>query len=274
MAFFDLDKTILAGSSALAFAGPLYRARLITRRDVTRSAYAQFSLATGRVDHAAMERMRARLSVLVAGWDTRVLRRLIDQQLEQIVSPLIYAEATELIRRHRAAGDQVVIVTSTGIEMAEPIGALLEADAVLATRMTEQDGHYTGDIDDYMYGPRKAEAMAVWAEAAGCALRDCSAYSDSSTDLPMLAAVGQPHAVNPDRALRQLADERGWPIHDFTQAPILRRRRRTRVAFTAATTAVLLGWGMPRLVRRWKRLPVEGRQSLDGAPDQDRLPND
>lgn len=262
-AFFDLDKTILARSSALAFAGPLYRARLITRRDVTRSAYAQFSLATGRVDHAAMERMRARLSVLVAGWDTQVLRQLIDEQLGQIVPPLIFAEATAMIRQHQEAGDRVVIVTSTGIEMAEPIGALLGVEDVLATRMTELEGHYTGDVDDYMYGPRKAEAMAAWAEVAGCALIDCSAYSDSITDLPMLAAVGHPHAVNPDRALRQLAIERGWPIHDFGEAPILRRRRPapTTVAIAAATSAAVLGLGTHRLVRRWKRLPAKERQN-------------
>ena len=262
-AFFDLDKTILARSSALAFAGPLYRARLITRRDVTRSAYAQFSLATGRVDHAAMERMRARLSVLVAGWDTSVLRQLIDEQLGQIVPPLVFAEATAMIRHHHEAGDAVVIVTSTGTEMAEPIGALLGVEDVLATRMTERDGRYTGDIDDYMYGPRKAEAMAAWADAAGYALIDCSAYSDSVTDVPMLSAVGHPHAVNPDRALRQLAIERGWPIHDFGGAPVLQRRRLdpAAIAIVAGTSVALLGLGTRRLVRRWKRLPVEERQN-------------
>ena len=255
VAFLDLDKTILARSSALAFARPLYRARLITRRDVTRSAYAQFSLATGRVDHAAMERMRAQLSTLVAGWDADLLRSLIDTQLSRIVRPLIFAEATELIRRHQAAGDRVVIVTSTGTDMAVPIGELLGVDDVLGTRMTERDGHYTGGIDDYMYGSRKAEAMASWARDAGCPLADCSAYSDSSTDLPMLEAVGRPHAVNPDRELRRLATDRGWPIHDFRDAPLLHRSPgRPGLVVAVATCALACAAVQRQLQKRRKRL--------------------
>ncbi len=255
VAFFDLDKTILARSSALAFAGPLYRARLITRRDVTRSAYAQFSLATGRVDHAAMERMRAQLSTLVAGWDADLLRSLIDAQLSQIVRPLIFAEATELIRRHQADGDRVVIVTSTGTDMAVPIGALLGVDEVLGTRMTERDGHYTGDIDDYMYGPRKAEAMASWARNAGYRARRLLGLLRFQYRPTDVGGRRTPHAVNPDRELRQLATDRGWPIHDFRDAPLLRRSAgRPGLVVALATCALACAAVSRQLRRRRKRL--------------------
>ncbi len=257
-AFFDLDRTILARSSALAFAGPLFRAGLITRRDVVRSLYAQFSLATGRIDHAAMELIREHLSALVAGWDTAVLRGLIADQLDAIVTPFVFAEAVELIAAHQAAGDAVVIVTSNGAEMADPIGALLGVDDVLSTRMGEQDGHYTGVIEDYMYGPRKAEAVEEWARAAGCDLADCAAYSDSSTDLPLLQAVGHPHAVNPDRALRRVADSCGWPVHTFRAAPGLNRRPSPSAAvggIAAGASLVVLTTSVVYGRRRRKRLP-------------------
>ncbi|MBA8793998.1 HAD superfamily hydrolase (TIGR01490 family) [Friedmanniella endophytica] len=243
-AFFDLDKTILSRSVVLAFARPLYVARLITRRDVARSALAQAALVRGRVDHAAMERMRAALSALVAGWDADHLRSIVGEQLAEVVTPLVFDEARTLIRAHQDAGDTVVVVTSTGLDLAEPVGALLGVDEVLGTRMVEVDGHYTGEIADYMYGPRKAEAIRAWALEHGHDLAACAAYTDSVTDLPMLREVGSPHAVNPDAALRRIAVAEGWPVHDFgprgSVASVSARRLLPAVAAVLAA-CVLVG---------------------------------
>src|SRR6185295_11233886 len=131
------------------------------------------------------------------------------------IDPIIYDEAASLIEQHHAAGRDVVIVSSSGSEVVEPIGALLGADHVIATRLQIEDGCYTGEIEYYAYAENKAAAIRELAEVEGYDLAECYAYSDSSTDLPLLEAVGHPSAVNPDRALRKVALERSWPVLEF-----------------------------------------------------------
>jgi phosphoserine phosphatase len=136
----------------------------------------------------------------------------------------VYREAVALIAEHHAAGRDVVIVSTSGAELVEPIAAMLGADATIATRMVVEDGRYTGDIDFYAYRENKAAAIRELAAERGYDLADSYAYSDSATDLPMLEAVGHPSAVNPDRALRREAATRGWPVLDFSHPAPLRRR--------------------------------------------------
>jgi HAD superfamily hydrolase (TIGR01490 family) len=240
-AFFDLDKTILAKSTALAFAGPMYEAQLLTRLDLARSAQAQLVYVSSRADHALMEKLKTYLSAMVAGWEVATLQKLIETHLEAVVTPLIYAEATALIHQHREAGRLIVLVTSTGAEMADPIGTIVGADQVLRTTMVERNGHYTGEIADYMYGPRKAEAVHELAADLDIDLDASYGYSDSITDLPLLEAVGHPHAVNPDRVLRRTAQERGWPVLDFRDAPVLAPRRPRLTYLTIAAASLALG---------------------------------
>ena len=228
-AFFDLDKTIIARSSALAFSRHFYAGGLINRRAVLRSAYAQLVYGAGGADHDQMERMRDYLSAQVVGWDVEQVGAIVAETLHAVVAPLVYAEAAALIDAHHAAGLDVVIVSTSGVELVEPIGELLGADRVVATRMRVHDGRYTGEVDHYVYGPAKAAALRDLAAECGYDLSACHAYSDSVTDVPMLAAVGHPHAVNPDRALRREATARGWPVLDFTH-PVPLRRRYTRFA--------------------------------------------
>jgi HAD superfamily hydrolase (TIGR01490 family) len=243
-AFFDLDKTIIAKSSTLAFSRPFSRAGLINRRAVLRSAFAQFVYVMNGADHDQLERMREYLSALCAGWDVEQVRAVVAETLHDLIDPLIYAEAAALIEEHHAAGRDVVIVSSSGAEIVEPIGALLGADRVVATRMVVEDGRYTGEIEFYAYGPHKAEAMVELAEQAGYDLAQCFAYSDSATDAPMLEAVGQPYAVNPDKALREIAVERGWPVLVFA-TPVGLQRRLPRMGdlppARTATVAVVAG---------------------------------
>lgn len=228
-AFFDLDKTIIAKSSSLAFSRPFYRGGLINRRAVLRSGYAQFVYLVGGADHDQMERMRQYLQELCAGWPVQQVKDIVEETLHDLIDPIIYEEAVALIDEHHAAGRDVVIVSSSGAEVVEPIGAMLGADDVIATRMVVADGEYTGQIDFYCYGENKAVAIRELAEQRGYDLSASFAYSDSATDAPMLEAVGNPFAVNADKALRKQAEEQGWPVLTFA-TPVAMQRRLPKVS--------------------------------------------
>ena len=224
-AFFDLDKTIIAKSSTLAFGRPFYQSGLLNRRAVLRSAYAQFVFALAGADEDQMDRMRDYITAMCTGWDVAQIREIVNETLHDIIDPIVYDEAVERIQQHKSAGQDVVIVSSSGEEVVGPIGAMVGADYVLATRMVvSDDGKYTGEIERYVYGPEKAEAVRELAAERGYDLAASYAYSDSITDLPLLEEVGHPTAVNPDRALRKIAVERGWPILTFANGVPLRER--------------------------------------------------
>ncbi|MGX7681425.1 HAD family hydrolase [Jatrophihabitans sp. DSM 45814] len=244
-AFFDLDKTIIAKSSTLAFGRPFYQGGLINRRTVLRSAYAQFVFALAGADADQMDRMRDYLTAMCSGWDVQQIRDIVNETLHEIIDPLVYNEAVDLIGEHKAAGRDVVIISSSGDEVVRPIGEMVGADFVIATRMVVQDGKYTGEIEYYAYGPHKAEGLRTLAQERGYDLSASYAYSDSITDAPMLEAVGHPYAVNPDKALRKLAAEKDWPVLAFTNAVPLRERlsglKPPRAGATAAVAGALAG---------------------------------
>ncbi|MDP9240731.1 MAG: HAD-IB family hydrolase, partial [Actinomycetota bacterium] len=148
-----------------------------------------------------------------------------------------------LIEEHHAAGHDVVLVSSSGEEVVTAIGEMLGVDRVVATRMVEHEGRYTGEIEFYAYGPNKAEAIRELALAHGYDLAASYAYSDSSTDLPMLEAVGHPNAVNPDKALRRAAAARGWPILSFARPVRLRSRFSLRRATVPMVAGAAVGMG-------------------------------
>jgi HAD superfamily hydrolase (TIGR01490 family) len=224
-AFFDLDKTVIAKSSTLTFSKSFYQGGLINRRAALRTAYAQFVFLAGGADHDQIERMRTYLSALCRGWNVQQVKEIVAETLHDIIDPIIYDEAASLIEEHHTAGRDVVIVSTSGAEVVEPIGELLGADRVVATpKVVGDDGCFTGEVEYYAYGPTKAEAIRELALSEGYDLERCYAYSDSATDLPMLGAVGHPHAVNPDRTLRREALARGWPILDFHRPVRLKQR--------------------------------------------------
>jgi HAD superfamily hydrolase (TIGR01490 family) len=245
-AFFDLDKTIIAKSSTLAFSREFQAGGLISRRAMLRSVYAQFVYLIGGADHDQMEKMRAFMSQLCAGWDVETVNQIVADALHNIVEPLVYEEAVELIEEHHAAGRDVIIVSTSGSEVVEPIGLMLGADKVIATRMEVTDGQYTGNITFYAYADNKATAIRDLARERGYDLAGSYAYSDSATDVPMLEAVGHPHAVNPDRDLRRVAREREWPVLVFDKPVALRSRVRlpgARPTLTALAVGGALALG-------------------------------
>lgn len=252
-AFFDLDKTIIATSSAAAFSRPFFAGGLINRGDVLRSAYAHFLFMVGGADADQTERMRAHLSSLVTGWDVATVSRIVEETLHEHIDPVVYAEAVELIESHHEHGHDVVIVSASGSEVVEPIAAVLGADHAISSRMAVEDGRYTGAIDFYAYGENKAAAIRELAAREGYDLEASYAYSDSVTDAPMLGAVGHAFVVNPDRTLRRLAAEHGWGALTFSKPVALRSHLAGSTPLLAAAGAVALGavaWLVWRTLRR------------------------
>lgn len=238
-AFFDLDKTVIAKSSTLAFSKPFFDQGLLNRRAVLKSSYAQFLFLMSGADHDQMDRMRSYVTAMCAGWDIEQVRAIVTETLHDIVDPLVFAEAAELIADHRLCGRDVVIVSASGEEIVAPIARALGATHAMGTRMVTEDGKYTGDVAFYCYGEAKAAAIRELAALEGYPLEHCYAYSDSITDLPMLRSVGHPTVVNPDRALRKEAAAQGWPVLTFSRPVPLRDRIPAPSGAAVATTAAL-----------------------------------
>jgi HAD superfamily hydrolase (TIGR01490 family) len=274
VAFFDLDKTVIATSSTLAFGRRFFAHGLINRRAMLKGAYAQVVYMLGGADDDQMARMRDDLARMVAGWDVSQVNEIVAETLHGLIQPLVYAEAARLIDEHHEAGREVVIVSSSGIEVVGPIGEMLGADHVIATRMVVEDGRYSGEVDFYAAGPAKADAIRALADDRGYDLAASYAYSDSVSDVPMLEAVGRPHAVNPDRALRREAARRGWPVLEFRHPVPLRSRMGRMAPPRRPLLVVIVGaasFGALRLVRRrmagrrpHPTLPVTGRSQISG----------
>ena len=250
-AFFDLDKTVVAKSSTLAFGRPLYKEGLISPAIVIKGAYAQLAYQLLGANEGRMEKSRVALLELTKGWNAERVQRLVRETLQEIIDPLIYQEALDLFEDHRRAGRDLYLVSSSGEEVVKPLAEYLGVPHVIATRPgIDEDGNYDGTLDFYCYGPNKAVAIREEAEAHGIDLAGSYAYSDSVTDVPMLEAVGHPVAVNPDKELRRLAAEREWETVDFVRPVSVRSRLSTvprpptevMVGAGALSAAAAAGW--------------------------------
>jgi HAD superfamily hydrolase (TIGR01490 family) len=214
-AFFDLDRTLLRRSSALALAGSFRERGLISRWQMLRAAGWQLLFVARGASHEAVQRAAVDGLRILAGYTPDELRDLVAEALEPVLRPLVYAEPLRLVEQHRARGERVYIVSATLQEIVDAIAADLGFDGALGTICEVEEGHYTGRAVRSLHAEAKAECLREVAAREGLDLTACTAYSDSHTDLPFLEAVGHPVAVNPDRALRRIAADRGWPVLEF-----------------------------------------------------------
>ncbi len=256
-AFFDLDKTVIARASMVAFGRPLYRAGLVSRWLVLRALYGQVVYLYLGADDARMARMRDSVLAVTKGWEQAKVGEVVREALAEVIEPIVFDEALDLLAAHRDAGRRVFLISASPAEIVTPLAEFLGVDDAIATRAEiDADGRYTGAVDFYSYGPFKADAMREVAGRDGIDLAASWAYSDSITDLPMLEAVGHPVAVNPDRELARTAAERGWEVRQFRHKVRLRDRVRmpppgpTAVAgggvAAAAAAAVVTWWWLRR----------------------------
>lgn len=215
-AFFDLDRTLIRRSSALALAPAFHARGLISRQELVKSVFWQVLFAARG---AGAQRVRAAAEDgmgLLEGFPVAEMRRLVGDEMEAALRPLVYAEPLELVQRHRERGESVYIVSATLQEIVERIAADLGFDGAIGSTCEIVDGVYTGKAVRAAHGAGKARALREFASSERIDLAASTAYSDSHTDLPFLEAVGHPVAVNPDRRLRRIARERGWPSLEFT----------------------------------------------------------
>jgi len=214
-AFFDLDRTLLRRSSALALAGSLRERGLISRRQLLRAAAWQLLFVARGTSHETLRRGAEDGLRLLAGHRPEEMRELVAAAMEPVLRPLVYAEPLRLVEQHRERGESVYVVSATLQEIVDAIAEDLGFDSAFGTISEVRDGRYTGRAVRALHAEAKAEVLHEVAARDGLDLAECTAYSDSHTDLPFLEAVGNPVAVNPDRKLRRIAADRGWPVLEF-----------------------------------------------------------
>lgn len=214
-AFFDLDKTIIATSSAYAFGREFMHNGLITHTEALQLSLAKASYMLSGHSSEHMDATRDQLAAMVAGWSVQKVHDIAVETMHTVVTPTIYAEARDLIAAHRAQGHEVVIISASASVLVKPIAEELGIEHVVATELAEEDGRFTGEILFYCKGAAKAEALERMAQQLGVDKDASYAYSDSATDIPMLKQVGHPVAVNPDRLLKKHAADNGWETRTF-----------------------------------------------------------
>jgi HAD superfamily hydrolase (TIGR01490 family) len=240
-AFFDLDRTLLRRSSALALAGTFRQRGLISRRQLAKAAAWQLLFVLRGANHEMVRRAAEDGLVLLRGFTPEKMRALVADAMEPVLRPLVYAEPLRLVAQHRDRGEPVFIVSATLQEIVEGIAEELGFDGALGTVCEVRDGAYTGHAVRALHAENKASCLRELADERGFDLADCTAYSDSHTDLPFLAAVGHPVVVNPDRELRRIAGERGWPILEFGVHAYPHARRRVPPVLLWAAAGVAAG---------------------------------
>ena len=220
-AFFDLDRTLVSKSSSLALAPEFRRRGLIRRRDLAKATMAQlvfvrFGAGQSRVGQTAESAM-----AILRGLPVEVMRDIVAESLETALRQHVYQDALDAVAEHAGRGERSFIVSAALQEIVDALAGELGFAGGVGSTAEVEDGVYTGRLLRRLYGREKADALGLLAAAEGIDLESSTAYSDSASDLPFLEAVGKPVVVNPDRALRKIAHERGWPVRRFRAKALL-----------------------------------------------------
>ncbi len=244
-AFFDVDNTLIQGNSLIALGYQLFKRRYIKLGDIFPYLIAQVRYRVfGSELPDAMASGREKALSVVKGQSVEELTQLCTDIVENHLVDRTYNGTRELAAMHIAAGEQVWLVSATPVQVGQALAGRLEFTGALGTVAEEKDGKFTGRlVGDILHGPGKAHAVQALAEAQGLDLKECTAYSDSVNDIPMLSLVGTPVAINPDRQLRKHAEKNGWLIRDY---------RPVRRAFTEAFIPLLVVGGVVALMKGWK----------------------
>ena len=253
-AFFDLDRTLIAGSSAFALATAARAMDMMPTQELLRDAITAATFKFwGDHDKGAADNARDRILGFVRGQRQDDLLALNERVLPVLLGK-VRPEARRLVDIHRHAGRGTYIVSAAPQEIVEPLATSLGMTGGIGTRGEVVDGVYTGELDGpFCYGEGKVEAIRQIARFEGFDLGQCYAYSDSSSDLPMLSAVGHPVAVNPDSKLERHARQHGWPVVSFSQRTKTVIRRTIAGIASAGLAAGTFAAGVEVGTRRVRR---------------------
>ncbi len=255
-AFFDLDRTLISGSSAFTLATQARKAGLIPNLEFVRDATGAVTFKLFGASDDTTDAVRTRVLDTVKGMRQSDLQALNTEVLPRLMAKL-RPEARRLLDRHRHAGRDTYIVSAAPQEIVEPLAHSLGMTSGLGTRGVVEDGKYTGELDGpFCYGEGKVEAITELAHWHRYDLGQCYAYSDSASDLPMLEAVGHPVAVNPDTRLERHARRHGWPIVIFSQ----RTKSVIRRTVSTGATAAIAGAGFLAGLHLGRRPPPRRRR--------------
>ncbi|MGI9083700.1 MAG: HAD family hydrolase [Aeromicrobium sp.] len=248
-AFFDVDNTIMQGASIFHFARGLHRRKFFTTGDIARAVWQQmYFRVVGVEDPEHIAKARSSALAFIAGRQVSELEEIGEEIFDESMAERIWPGTRAIAQQHLDRGERVWLVTAAPIEIATVIARRLGLTGALGTVAAHVDGVYTGElVGEMLHGEGKAEAVRSIAEREGLDLERCSAYSDSSNDLPMLSLVGRPCAVNPDAKLRAHAKANGWRIRDYRTG-----RKVAVLGFKAGGVGAALAgaWGVSRRLRR------------------------
>jgi HAD superfamily hydrolase (TIGR01490 family) len=240
-AFFDLDHTLISRATPLALANTFRKRGLIRRRDLVRAAAWHLIFLLRGLGEAAVRKGAEDGMVLLKGVRVAEIEEMLGDAMAHVLCPLVYAEPIDLLEEHRSRDEPAYVLSASLHEIVEYIALDLGFDGAIGSTCEIVDGVYTGKSLRPCYGAYKADALHELAAREGLDLDRSTAYSDSHTDLAFLEAVGHPVAVNPDARLREIAEERGWPVLTFTnrlvprdRAPVVRRLSLAGLAVGAA----------------------------------------
>ena len=264
-AFFDVDNTMIRGASIYFFGKGMASRGLVTTGDLLRFGWQQLCFRVrGKEDLAAVAEAREKALSLVAGKSVADIVAFGEEIYDELMAERIWSGTRALAEQHLDSGQRVFLVTATPVELARIIAHRLGLTGALGTVSEVVDGRYTGRlVGEPLHGASKAEAVRALAELEGLDLSRCTAYSDSSNDIPMLSAVGRAVAINPDAALRAAAREHGWEVRDFRTG---RKAAKVGVPAFGGTGAligaVFVGLAVRRRVMAHRGPLARGRRAL------------
>lgn len=255
-AFFDVDNTLIQGSSLIQLGMGMARGRFFRPRDISSMVWKQAKYRlTGSENAADVASGRQQALEFICGRDVAELVELAEKIVDSAMIDKVYPATRELAQMHLDAGQQVWLVTATPVQLAQVLAERLGFTGALGTVPETIDGRFTGRlVGDILHGPGKKHAVAALSTLEGLDLARCTAYSDSANDIPMLSMVGTAVAINPDKALKAEAERRGWAVRDYRG---MRRAIRTWGVPAVATAAISLA-GV-RIARRNTTAPVKDR---------------
>jgi len=243
-AFFDVDNTLIRGSTIYFLGRGMYQRGYFTKKDISRFVLANLRFRlTGKENKEEIARFQTAATDFIGGHNVKEIQTIAEQIYDEFVSPAMWQGTIDIAQSHIANGVKVYLVTAAPEDMATLIAKRLGLTGALGSKAEIKDGLYTGNMNGaLLHGKEKAVAIRELAELRGFDLEDCFAYSDSNNDLPLLQCVGHPSAINPDALLGLRAMAEGWPIHDFRRARFIGRA----ISPIVVRLAALGTWLIPR----------------------------